>query len=63
MQHDTHRTRNFRVRLGHLQVVVRARDPSDAIALARKHWGMELPRLWDVIYQKREQEFVVEELA
>ncbi len=56
-------TRRYRVRLGHLQVVVRARDPSEAIALARKHWGMELPRLWDVIYQKREQEFTVEELT
>ena len=40
---------SYRVKVGHAEVVVRARSPKDAIAAARRKLALELPRLYDII--------------
>ena len=42
-------THRYRVRMGHMQVVVVAHDETEAIALARRHFSQELPRFYDLI--------------
>jgi hypothetical protein len=45
-----HRPLNtYRVRVGHWQTQVRARDEAEALIVARIQLGRELPRLYDVI--------------
>ena len=39
----------FRVRVGHWEVQVKAHDAEEAVVLARRQLGRELPRLYDLI--------------
>ena len=41
--------RTYRVRVGHIEVIVRARDVQEAVTLAKRKLSRELPRLYDVI--------------
>ncbi|GIW92172.1 MAG: hypothetical protein KatS3mg110_0213 [Pirellulaceae bacterium] len=52
----------YRVRLGHLVVMVEAPNREEAIRRARRQLGREWPRLWDMIQQAAEQRFQVEKL-
>ena len=53
----------FRVRVGHLEIQVRAHDAEDAIAVARRDLGQELPRLYDVIRALTAAKFQVDSAA
>jgi hypothetical protein len=45
---ETH-LKTYRIRVGHYEVRVNARDEEEAVALARRQMARELPRLYDVI--------------
>jgi hypothetical protein len=53
----------YRVRVGHLDVCVKARDVPEAILLARRQLGQELPRLYDVIQNLTPTRFQVDDAA
>ena len=39
----------YRIRIGHHDFQVKARDAAEAVEIARRQLGRELPRLYDVI--------------
>jgi hypothetical protein len=47
------------VKLGHLEVTVKANDPKDALVRARVMLRDQLPRLWDVITSLADDRFEV----
>ena len=53
----------YRVRVGHLDLEVKARDVGEAIVLARRQLAKELPRLYDVIQSLTPARFQVESAA
>jgi hypothetical protein len=53
----------YRVRVGYWELRVKARDPQEAIALARRQLARELPRLYDVIRNLSLSQFQVEAAA
>jgi hypothetical protein len=53
----------YRVRVGHLDIRVKARDVPEAILLARRQLGCEMPRLYDVIRSLTPGKFQVEDAA
>jgi hypothetical protein len=55
---ETHLT--YRIRVGHYEVCVKARDEDEAVALARRQMARELPRLYDVICTLTTARFQVE---
>ena len=54
---------NYRVRVGHHEFRVKARDAAEAIVLARRQLGRELPRLYDLIRNLTATQFQVEHAA
>jgi hypothetical protein len=54
---------NFRVRVGHHEFRIRARDAGEAIEITRRQLAHELPRLYDVISKLAETRFQVERAA
>ena len=55
--------KKFSVRLGHTTLVVEADSVREAIEIARRRLGAELPRMWDVIYRMADSAFCVEDAA
>jgi hypothetical protein len=53
----------YRVRVGHHDFRVRARDAAEAVEVARRQLARELPRLYDVIRKLAESQFQVEHAA
>ena len=53
----------YRVRVGHWEIRVKARDAEEAIELARRQMARELPRLYDVIRSLTANRFQVEAAA
>jgi len=53
----------YRVRVGHHDFRVRARDAAEAVELARRQLARELPRLYDVIRKLTESQFQVDHAA
>ena len=53
----------YRVRVGHHDFRVRARDAAEAVEVARRQLARELPRLYDVICKLTESQFQVEHAA
>jgi hypothetical protein len=53
----------YRVRMGHLEVVVLARDESEAIALARREFSCQLPRFYDLIRSLETTRFELQKAA
>ena len=53
----------YRVRVGHLDLQVKARDVAEAILLARRQLAQELPRLYDVIQNLTPARFQVDNAA
>ena len=39
----------YRVRVGHAEVIVKARSTEEAIEFARRQLALEMPRLYDII--------------
>ncbi|MBX9789035.1 MAG: hypothetical protein K2Y37_08990 [Pirellulales bacterium] len=54
------RLTRFRVEVGHSQVIVLACDAVEAVREARLALGRDMPRLWDVIHQLDDGQFVVQ---
>jgi hypothetical protein len=59
--HQTLKT--YRVRVGHWEISLKARNADDAIDLARRTMARELPRLYDVIRSLTANRFQVEAAA
>ena len=55
--------KTYRIRVGHWEIRVKARDDDEAIALARRHMARELPRLYDLIRNLTANRFHVEAAA
>jgi len=53
----------YRVRVGHHELRVKARDAAEAVEVARRQLARELPRLYDVIRKLTESQFQVEHAA
>jgi len=60
-QHDS--LKAFRVRVGHWELRLKARDADEAMQLARRRLARELPRLYDVIQNLTTARFQVEAAA
>jgi hypothetical protein len=52
----------YKVRIGHTEVIVPGSDASDAVRNARRQLAGVFPRLWDVLYRMSDEEFRVEEV-
>jgi hypothetical protein len=53
----------YRVRVGHLEVVVIARDEAEAIDLARREFASQLPRFYDLIRTLETSRFDLQKAA
>jgi hypothetical protein len=53
----------YRIRVGHWEIRLKARDADEAIALARRQMAHELPRLYDVIRNLTAARFQVDAAA
>jgi hypothetical protein len=53
----------YRVRVGHWEIRLKARDAEEAIELARRQMARELPRLYDVIQALTRARFQIEAAA
>ena len=63
MVSSTETAHRYRVRMGHLEVVVVARDEAEAIALARREFGNQLPRFYDLIRTLETARFELQKAA
>jgi len=54
---------NYRVRVAHHEFKIKAHDAAEAMLLAKRQLGRELPRLYDVIGKLAETRFQVEHAA
>jgi hypothetical protein len=63
MNSDVATLKTYRVRVGHWEIRVTARDSDEAIAIAKRHLSRELPRLYDVIRSLTANRFQVEHAA
>lgn len=54
---------NYCVRVGHYEFRLKAHDVAEAILIARRQLGRELPRLYDLIRKLAETQFQVEQAA
>jgi hypothetical protein len=52
--------KTYRVRVGHYEICIKAKDADEAIQLARRQMARELPRLYDVIRSLTVNRFQVE---
>ncbi len=55
--------KSYRIRVGHWEIRLKARDAAEAIELARRQMARELPRLYDVIQNLTAAHFRVEAAA
>jgi hypothetical protein len=60
MTNDNRTLVTYRVRLGHHECRVKARDVAEAVTIARRQLAHELPRLYDIIRNLAETRFQVE---
>ena len=63
MTSDKRPIKDYRLRVGHWRLRVRARDADEAIELARQQLIRELPRLYDVIHVLAHARFEFEDAA
>ena len=59
MMNNSKILKNYRVSVGHSEVVVQATSSVEAIALARRELSLELPRFYDVIKSLEPERFKV----
>jgi hypothetical protein len=60
MNQEIQNLRIYRIRVGHWEIRLKARDADEAVALARRQMARELPRLYDVIRSLTTNRFQVE---
>ena len=60
---DNQPLQDFRIRVGHWRLRVRAHDSEEAIEVARRQLIQELPRLYDVIRGMEPARFELEDAA
>jgi hypothetical protein len=60
---ENHALKTYRVRVGHWEIRLTARDAEEAVELARREMARELPRLYDVIRALTATRFQVEHAA
>jgi hypothetical protein len=53
----------YRIRIGHHDFQVKARDAAEAVEIARRQLGRELPRLYDLIRNLAATRFQVDATA
>ena len=53
----------YKVTVGHAEVTVTGKDEAEAVVAARKKFGIDMPRLWDKIYNLQETDFRVERIS
>ena len=53
----------YRVRVGHAEVIVKARSTEEAIAFARRQLALEMPLLYDIIRALDSTRFDVRQAA
>jgi len=63
MTTDNRPLQTYRVRVGHWQTQIRARDEAEALIVARMQLGRELPRLYDVIRDLNAAQIRIEKAA
>jgi hypothetical protein len=63
MTTDSRPLLTYRVRIGHHDICVKARDTSEAIMLVKRQLARDLPRLYDVIRTLAATRFFVEDAA
>jgi hypothetical protein len=63
MKFENGTLKTYRVRVGHWEINLQARDAEEAIQLARRQMARELPRLYDVIRTLTAARFQVEAAA
>lgn len=56
-------THRYRVKVGHIEVVVVAHDEAEAITLTRRQLALELPRFYDLIRALETERFELREAA
>ncbi len=57
---QTSKLKKYRVRVGHYEVCVQARDVQEALTVGRRKLGQELPRLYDIIRALKPAHFRVD---
>ena len=55
--------KTYRVRVGHWEVRVKAHDSEEAVVVAKRQLGRDLPRLYDIIRSLVASRFQVESAA
>jgi hypothetical protein len=60
MNTNNQQLQTYRVRVGHWEIRIKARDANEAVELARRQMARELPRLYDVIRSLTTTRFQVE---
>ncbi len=55
--------RKYEVQVGHHCLVVEAASEAEALRIARRKLGMDLPRLWDQIYDMQDTDFDIRQLG
>jgi len=63
MTTDNRPLATYRVRVGHWETRIRARDEAEALIVARKKLSRELPRLYDVIQSLTPAQLRIEKSA
>jgi hypothetical protein len=63
MNNNHESLKTYRVRVGHWEIQLKARNSDEAIQLARRAMAHELPRLYDVIRALTANRFQVEAAA
>jgi hypothetical protein len=56
-------THRYRVKVGHIEIVVVAHDEAEAITLTRRHLALELPRFYDLIRALEPERFELQKAA
>jgi len=60
MTNLSHKQNTYQVSVGHAEVTVVCEGKKEAIRLARKKLGLEMPRLYDVIHRIEDSLFRVD---
>lgn len=63
MNGQTDSLKTYRIRLGHVEALVQARDVVEAIFKGRRKLGAEMPRLYDLIRTLDSSRFEIDRAA
>ena len=63
MHHEQSTLKKYRVKVGHVQVIVQANSAEEAIDFARRQIALDMPRFYDVIRGLESTRFEVRHAA